>query len=158
MEQNNANSMVEFASSDSSVGVPHSSFKRIFVGGCFSPFQHFCPCCSFRFWTSYVVHRNFWWPVRKKQNYVKLNSVFAGRSHVTYNSFICPKVYAMVMSPFIAKSTGITSALYSPLHSIDLITPLPPATMIPTGPFKLSTHPSTGSLLAGVTVIDTFIL
>lgn len=37
---------------------------------------------------------------------------------------------------------------------MDRITPLPPATMTPTGPFKLSTHPGTGSLKEGVTASD----
>lgn len=35
---------------------------------------------------------------------------------------------------------------------MDLITPLPPATITPTGPLRLSTHPGTGSLNEGVTV------
>lgn len=37
---------------------------------------------------------------------------------------------------------------------MDRITPLPAATMTPTGPFKLSTHPGTGSLYEGVTISD----
>lgn len=32
------------------------------------------------------------------------------------------------------------------------MTPLPPATIIPIGPFKLSTHPGSGSWYAGVTI------
>ena len=44
------------------------------------------------------------------------------------------------------------SAVYSALQYIVLKTPLPAATMIPVGPFKLSTQPVQGSWKAGVTI------
>lgn len=49
-------------------------------------------------------------------------------------------------------STGMTSERKSPLHNIVRITPLAPPTIIPIGPFKLSTHPGHGSSHAGDTI------
>lgn len=58
---------------------------------------------------------------------------------------VVPILKAIASSPFMAISTGITSALYSGLHNIVLITPLPAPIIMPTGPFRLSTQPGKGS-------------
>lgn len=57
----------------------------------------------------------------------------------------------MAIRPLIAISTGMTSERYCPSHSIERITPLAPPTIKPIGPFKLSTHPGSGSSQAGDT-------
>lgn len=62
-----------------------------------------------------------------------------------------PSSLATIMSPFMAKSTGIPSQLISSLQYMDLITPFPAATTIPVGPFKLSTQPGNGSFQALIT-------
>lgn len=70
------------------------------------------------------------------------------------NAYFCllfAVFHAIAITAFIAMSTGTASALYSGLHNMDRSTPLPPATIIPVGPFKLSTQPGKGSLCAGVT-------
>lgn len=55
------------------------------------------------------------------------------------------------MIALIAMSTGITCAIREPSQSIVRMTPLPAPIIMPTGPFKLSTQPGTGSLCAGQT-------
>lgn len=68
-------------------------------------------------------------------------------------SFLEPILWAMTIVALIAISTGTNCALFSPLASIDLITPLPAPTNSPIGPFRLSTHPGSGSFMAGTTKI-----
>ncbi len=63
-----------------------------------------------------------------------------------------PIFQAMANNPFMAISTGTTSALYSGLHNMVRMTPLPAPIIIPTGPFRLSTHPGSGSCQLGMTI------
>ena len=58
---------------------------------------------------------------------------------------------AKVNRPLIAKSTGITSALFSSKQYKERITPLPAPTQIPIGPLSESTHPGIGSFTLGTT-------
>lgn len=66
-------------------------------------------------------------------------------------AYMTPVFHPMAISALIALSTGTICAEYSVLHCIVLNTPLPAATNNPTGPFKLSTQPATGSSIAGHT-------
>ena len=69
-------------------------------------------------------------------------------------SYLFPDVpihQAIVIIPLIATSTGITWARYSLLPYIERMTPFPPPTNSPIGPFRLSTQPGTGSFHVGTT-------
>lgn len=71
----------------------------------------------------------------------------------TYFSFVVPTFHVVTMMPLMAKSTGMIWAKSSALQCMLRITPLPPPTSSPMGPFRLSTHPATGSFTDGVTAI-----
>lgn len=70
---------------------------------------------------------------------------------LSYLSLTEPSLAAIVTMALIAKSTGMTWEYISELHNMDRITPFPAAAIKPTGPFRLSTQPGTGSSHDGVT-------
>lgn len=65
--------------------------------------------------------------------------------------FSVPTFQASAIIAFIARSQGIKSARSSLLQSIVLMTPLPPPTIKPVGPFIFSIQPGAGSLYEAVT-------
>jgi len=69
--------------------------------------------------------------------------------NVTY--VLIPRIQAIMMNALMVTSTGIKSRTVSGSHHVTRKIPLPPPTSIPTGPLKLSIHPSTGSFIVDVT-------
>lgn len=76
-----------------------------------------------------------------------------GNNFAAYFSMVDPLKAANVIRLFEAISTGMNSALYEGFMCAVLMTPLAQPTRNPIGPLILSTHPTRGSLKAGVTML-----
>lgn len=142
--------MHEFVSGHVAAWIPDTGFKWIFVVQVSAKVKYFPPCNLLAVRTGHIEHRNvFWSALNDWYFYVSWGQRLQFRTHL---STVLPIFHAIEINPLIAISTGMTSERYSPLHNMVLITPLAPPTIIPIGPFKLSTHPGTGSSHAGETV------
>lgn len=85
--------------------------------------------------------------IRNESEQIKVENMI----EISYLSFLVPSIAARAMIELIAMSTGITWAVREPSQSIVRMTPLPAPNMTPTGPFRLSTQPGTGSFSEGHT-------
>lgn len=140
MEQGNVCLMKNFVCCDSTTGIPKTSFKWIQFIHLATLFQNVAPWLfAFRIARD-IEDRNFCWSNFDISEF--------------FSFFYKPKIYfffktatllAIAMIPLIAKSTGMHSPLNSPLQRRLRRTPLAAATIMPTGPLRLSTQPGRGS-------------
>lgn len=150
VEQRDVDLVLEDVGGDVAAGVPEARLERVLLVQLAALAENVAP----RPLAGRVARDIKNWNVRRpaKVNVVMCNDRFQTPLNANYLSFVIATFLAIPIRPLIAKSTGMHSPLSSPLHKRVRRTPLAAAIMMPTGPFRLSTQPGSGSAYAGVTV------